>query len=269
MTRTVLTMTILGAAVAGALLTAQDNGSQNNGSREAAGGPGPFGGGPILAALDTSHDGVISTAELAAAPTSLLTLDANHDGQLTESEWRGAFGRGGGRGARGAGGPGARGGEIGPDARGGGEGTTTNDLVNTLMAFDRDASGTLERSEVPQRFQGLFDRADGNKDGVLTGDELRQAAAQPSAGTDAPPDGRAGRGGRFGGGPGGAPLEPLVRALDTNADQVISSSEIAAAPTALKTLDRNGDGQLSRDEITPAFGRRGGRGGDIAQGADR
>jgi len=44
------------------------------------------------------------------------------------------------------------------------------------------------------------------------------------------------------------PPLPLVLALDANHDGVIDSNEIANASAALKTLDKNGDGQLTRDE---------------------
>jgi Ca2+-binding EF-hand superfamily protein len=40
-------------------------------------------------------------------------------------------------------------------------------------------------------------------------------------------------------------------ALDTNHDGIIDASEIANAPAALKKLDKNGDGQLTRDEFLP------------------
>jgi EF hand len=41
---------------------------------------------PVLAALDTDHDGEISASEILNAPTALLSLDKNRDGQLTEGE---------------------------------------------------------------------------------------------------------------------------------------------------------------------------------------
>jgi hypothetical protein len=47
------------------------------------------------------------------------------------------------------------------------------------------------------------------------------------------------------------PPLPLVMALDINHDGVISADEIANASAALKTLDKNGDGQLAADEYLP------------------
>src|SRR5688500_4174231 len=57
------------------------------------------------------------------------------------------------------------------------------------------------------------------------------------------------------------PVHPIVAALDTNKDGVLDDKEIAAAPTALKTLDKDSDGKLTREEMTPVRGPRGeGRG---------
>ncbi|HAB17061.1 MAG TPA: EF-hand domain-containing protein [Verrucomicrobiota bacterium] len=50
------------------------------------------------------------------------------------------------------------------------------------------------------------------------------------------------------------PGSPLVAALDSNQDGVIDATEIANAPKALLTLDKNGDGQLTADELRPARG---------------
>lgn len=52
-------------------------------------------------------------------------------------------------------------------------------------------------------------------------------------------------------GPPPPPPNPILKALDTNGDGVISADEIANAATALKTLDTNGDGQLTQDELRP------------------
>ena len=43
---------------------------------------------PLVAALDTNNDREISAEELQAATTSLLTLDKNKDGKLTDEEMR-------------------------------------------------------------------------------------------------------------------------------------------------------------------------------------
>ena len=58
-------------------------------------------------------------------------------------------------------------------------------------------------------------------------------------------------------GPGGAgprhhrPPPPIIAALDANHDGVIDATEIANAPAALLTLDKNGDGKLTIDELMP------------------
>lgn len=80
---------------------------------------------------------------------------------------------------------------------------------------------------------------------------------------DGPPRGQQGG---PGGGPGGGqmPKMPLVNALDADSDGEISAAEIANAAAALKKLDKNGDGKLTRDEF---MGQRpGGPGGPGRQG---
>src|ERR1051326_8143206 len=47
------------------------------------------------------------------------------------------------------------------------------------------------------------------------------------------------------------PPLPIMEALDANHDGVIDATEIANAPAALKALDKNGDGKLTRDEFAP------------------
>ena len=130
--------------------------------------------------------------EIAAAPAALAKLDKNSDGQITSDEVRSAMpegrGRGGPDGGRGRGeGPGGGRGEGGDNPAA----DVVEDTVKTLMAFDANGDGKLSRSELPERFQGLFDRADLNKDGFLTPDEIRKMAA-----AQAPPPEPEGRGGR-------------------------------------------------------------------------
>ncbi len=194
---------------------------------------------PAFQALDADHDGVISSAELANATAALRTLDKNGDGRLTEDEVR----------------P-----QMGPrDGQGSGEAAapSADEMVKRLMAFDRNGDGKLTRDELPERMQGLFDRADLDKDGVLTPEEIRKSAEATA--------GRAGRGpeagegrrrGPEGMGPRGSFMrfDPILAALDTDGDGVISAEELAAAPASLKKLDANGDGQITLEEARPNFG---------------
>jgi Ca2+-binding EF-hand superfamily protein len=213
------------------------------------GGPGGFGlprGFAIFQALDTDHDNALSTAEIDAAASVLKAMDKNGDGRVTADEIPMPAGRGRGEG-RGRGGSGV--GDEPPAAP-----PTPDEMAATLMAFDRNKDGKLTKAEVPERMQGMFDRVDGNHDGVLTAEEIKTAAAaqpQPTAARPAGGEGRRGEGGREGGGP---PPDRLFQALDRNGDGALSGDEIDAAPASLRTLDGNGDGRLTPDEL---FGGRG------------
>jgi Ca2+-binding EF-hand superfamily protein len=220
-------------------------------------GRGPGRGQPSVGftALDTNGDGVLDAHEIAAAPIALAKLDKNSDGQITSDEVRPAMPEGRGRGE-------GRGGGRG-EGRGEGEGNAAADVVEdtvkTLMAFDANGDGKLSRSELPERFQGLFDRADLNKDGFLTPDEIRKMAA-----AQAPPPEPEGRGGRGGGGrgrgdgPGGEMnfirFDPILAAVDTNGDGVISADEIKNSADAIRKLDKDGDGKVTREEGMPQRG---------------
>ena len=56
------------------------------------------------------------------------------------------------------------------------------------------------------------------------------------------------------------PRVPVMTTLDTNGDGELSGEEISASTEALKKLDKNGDGKLSREELRPEFGGPGGPG---------
>lgn len=127
---------------------------------------------PLVQALDTDKDGEISAEEIAKAPAALKTLDRNGDGKLSGEEIRpnpGAFG-------------GERGGERG------GPRADTTEAVNGMMAFDKNGDGKLSADELPERMRGIVARADANKDGFATRDELTRALAVRGAGR--PGDGR-------------------------------------------------------------------------------
>ena len=201
---------------------------------------------PILNAVDVNQDGVLSATEIAASAAQIRKLDKNGDGKLTRDEagirmdqLPGRGGRGEGRGGRGEG-RGRDGGEVEIPA----PPPSADDMTASLMIFDANHNGQLEKSEVPERLQGLFERGDTNKDGILTKEEI-VALAESSRQMKLPP-----RPNRF---------DVAMIALDTNSDGEISAAEIDAAPKALLTLDKNGDGQITNDEVTPPQGR-GGRG---------
>ena len=188
---------------------------------------------PILNAIDTNQDGVISAAELADSRAQLRKLDKNGDGKLTRDEagipmnlLPGRGGRGRGEGGRGE----ERPVEIPADP------PTADDMTSSLMMFDANNNGKLEKSEVPERFQGVFERGDTNKDGILTREEI-VALAQANRQMKLAP-----RPSRF---------DLAMVALDANGDGEITAAEIDTAPKSLSALDKNGDGQITNDEVTP------------------
>ncbi len=80
--------------------------------------------------------------------------------------------------------------------------------------------------------------------------------------------GQRGDGQREGGQRGAGGGDLLFRALDIDSDGTISAKEIENALAALMKLDKNKDGQLTRDELRPEAGRGGG-GERRGQGGDR
>lgn len=219
---------------------------------------------PILKAIDANHDGAISAAERAAAPAPLRALDQNGDGKLTRDEaavptpmLMSMLGRAGGPG-RGRGEGRGEGDREGRGREGRGErereeeqtpapGPTADELFASLIAFDKNADGKLQKVEVPARLQGMFERGDTNKDEVLDNAELKKLTADQAAAPVAPPMRR-----------GFGAFDPAAAALDTNRDGEITGDEIDRAPASLKPLDKNGDDTITEDEVRPAMPGRGG-----------
>jgi len=210
---------------------------------------------PVLRALDADRNGELSAAEIQNAAAALQKLDTNLDKQLNAEEFLEPQGD-----RRPL--PGMRGGADG--------GARSGDLVQTLMAFDADGDGKLSKSELPERMQGLFARADSDKDGLLTQAELEKATEtqQSREGGMQPGGAERGRGREegFRTSRGGPMRDPLVSALDGDRDGILSAGEISNAPAALRSLDKNGDGRIAEDEIRPAFPQGGGRRGGVGEG---
>jgi EF hand len=122
-------------------------------------------------------------------------------------------------------------GKKGDDFKGGPKGGMSDealveDIVSRMMAFDKNKDGKLTREEITDaRLLRLFDKADANKAGVVTKDELLTVAKQMVAdlaseggGKGPPPGGKKGGPGGFGPDSGGPPKG----AAPTQAGQIIS-----------------------------------------------
>src|SRR5207244_1642144 len=104
-----------------------------------------------------------------------------------------------------------------------------------------DHDNVISRSEIANAPAAL-EKLDRNHDGKLSAEEcgLRFPAGLES---DLPFVTRA----RLG----FMRIHPALAALDADHDGEISASEIRNAPAALATLDKNGDGRLTMDEVLP------------------
>lgn len=178
---------------------------------------------PALSALDADKDGTVSATELANAGAALKSLDKDSDGKLSAEEMRPRMG--------GRGGPGGR---------------DPQEMVKSMMEFDKNADGALTKDELPERMQGLIQRADADQDGKVTKEELSKSTSNMR--------GPGGPGGR------GMGMDRVFSSLDADQDGSVSAAELAAASNALSKLDANQDGKLTEDEVRPSFGP-GGPGG--------
>jgi len=113
-------------------------------------------------------------------------------------------------------------------------------VMPVLRALDADADHILSAAEITNAPAALHS-LDRNHDGKLSPEECGQSSADTPA--DAQSLKRAGL--EF------MRFHPVLAALDTDHDGEISASEIQNAAAALKTLDKNGDGRLTQDELLP------------------
>lgn len=162
-----LTRILLGLSLGTAsILSAQttsDSGATSGGHRGPPGGRGGPGRGgfPIIRALDADKNHELSAAEIAGAPTALLTLDTNQDGALSAEELRG--GRPGGPPGRSRPGEAAKPADAPARAR---------PVMPVMLALDANGDGALSAAEIANAATSLK-ALDANSDGKLTPDELR------------------------------------------------------------------------------------------------
>lgn len=106
-----------------------------------------------------------------------------------------------------------------------------------FSTLDANDDGKLQRDELPEALAAHADRLDTDKDGAISVDELKQAK----------PDREAMR----------AKLQDRLKRIDTNGDGLVQVDE---APEPLRahfeTLDANGDGALSPEEMKQFRPRR-------------
>jgi hypothetical protein len=108
--------------------------------------------------------------------------------------------RGPKKGKKGGKGDGFKGGKKG--GKGGFRGgLTVDEIVERLMAFDKNKDGKLTKDELPERMQDLIAKGDTNNDGALDRDEIRKLATVLAR--DGFAFGFGGPGGGFGPGPRG------------------------------------------------------------------
>ncbi len=136
--------------------------------------------------------------------------------------------------SRGFGGP--PGGDEGRGPRRGGPDMMR--MITVMAALDKDSDGVISSDEIAGAVAALK-TLDKNNDGKLDGEELRSAFGGP--GGPGGPGGHGGQDGRGRGGPGGFG-GPGGRRDGGQADG-------AAMVTRLMAMDKNGDSQLSKDEM--------------------
>jgi Ca2+-binding EF-hand superfamily protein len=121
--------------------------------------------------------------------------------------------------------------------------------------LDKNGDGKVTLDEVPDAHRPMIERSlrhfDKDGDKALSLEEFSAAMEHARPGEGQPPA-VAARPAQFGGNPRG--FMGLFGLLDADHDGKLSSDEISAAPERLRTLDKNGDGTVSPDEIM-AFAR--------------
>ncbi len=146
-------------------------------------------------------------------------------------------------------------------------------MMPLLEALDLNHDHLIDEKEIAAAVASLK-TLDGNGDGKIDEEEFRPKPPGGEGGPEGGPrpqgppivEGRGGvPQGNPGGGAGGAGGErrgvmPVIGALDLNRDGKIDPEERAKATASLKVLDKDGDGELSEEEMRPMRAPGGGGG---------
>jgi Ca2+-binding EF-hand superfamily protein len=169
----------------------------------------------MFQAIDADSDGVITKTELRRAAMQLRKLDTDKNGELTLAE------------VTAAGGPG------GPPGRPFGDVAA---MVDQLMLSDKDGNGMLSADELPQPMaQQMLLAADKDGDGALNKAELTAGMEEMRN--------------RFPGGPPGWPGGPHGLAGGPQGPQDGPGGDSRQLMGQMMRNDKDGDGQLSPDEV--------------------
>ena len=142
--------------------------------------------------------------------------------------------------------------EIEPPRGPGGPGFRGGDPASMIEQMDQDGDGKLQIDELPDFMARRMAEADANDDGILSEEELASAM-----------ENMRGRGGR-----GRPDAAALMERFDRNGDGQLSIDEVPERMAEMMD-DANGDGLISADEMKASMekmqsqfgGGRGGRGG--------
>jgi Ca2+-binding EF-hand superfamily protein len=124
-------------------------------------------------------------------------------------------------------------------------------MIDRVMESDKDGDGKLSKSEVPRHLAQMLGGADTNGDGSIDRAELTNAMQNSQPHFGGPGGGGPGRFGGAGGLDGDPrPGGPNLSQYDRNGDGQLSADEV---PTQLRGMlrgtDQNGDGKLDAQEV--------------------